>query len=344
MAGIGNALLARPMVRQLVAGLPGVGGGEVHLVSRNKAMLDVFAGCGAASSGLVSLKPTRLHAAASTMRGFRAEAVVLPFPANRWQYRVLARAAMPGRGARVVAHRYPVGRWSALGFLANDTVEAEEGLHDVEQNLNLLRAFGIEPVVEPPRLDVEPDVAAVRALELERPVVVHAGCGATVLAKAKRWPPARFAAVIGELRAAGNEVLLIEGPDEPGVAAEMNAHLDMPCPALPLTGTILESAAVLAACKLYVGTDSGLAHLAAAVGTPPVTIFTVADPARVCPFGYGDLVVRPTDYPGPFPDAPYPMAATRPKATYAEPYAIEYVTVGSVVAKALGALSRMARA
>jgi ADP-heptose:LPS heptosyltransferase len=43
---------------------------------------------------------------------------------------------------------------------------------------------------------------------------------------------------------------------------------------------------------LYVGSDSGLAHLAAAVGTPPVTLFGPADPDRVSPFGYRDLVVQ----------------------------------------------------
>ncbi|HYO82284.1 MAG TPA: glycosyltransferase family 9 protein [Bryobacteraceae bacterium] len=47
--------------------------------------------------------------------------------------------------------------------------------------------------------------------------------------------------------------------------------------------TILELAAWLASARLYIGNDSGVSHLAAAVGTPSIVIFRSTDPKVWCP-------------------------------------------------------------
>jgi ADP-heptose:LPS heptosyltransferase len=66
------------------------------------------------------------------------------------------------------------------------------------------------------------------------------------------------------------------------------------------------------------------------VGTPAVTIFAPADPDRVCPYGYRDLVVQP-----PPPCGPcflYPWEATYPKmGCHADHRCIERVTVEAVM-------------
>src|SRR6185436_18727729 len=104
----------------------------------------------------------------------------------------------------------------------------------------------------------------------ERPVIIHAGSAQTVLAQAKRWPAEKYGELIDQLKPHyGDRVVLVEGPDEAGVADEIARRA-----------------------KLYVGSDSGLAHLAAAVGTPAVTLFAPADPDRVCPYGNRQLVVK----------------------------------------------------
>src|SRR5204862_7708779 len=109
----------------------------------------------------------------------------------------------------------------------------------------------------------------------------------------------------------GPRVVLVEGPDEAGVAKEIlqNGRI------IRLTGPLGESAALLERAELYVGSDSGLAHLAAAVGTRAITLFAPADPDRVCPFGYRHLVVQ-----GPTPcarcfkyryESPHPIMCCR---------------------------------
>ena len=57
--------------------------------------------------------------------------------------------------------------------------------------------------------------------------------------------------------------------------------------------TLVQLAAVLKKAAAAVGPDSGPGHLAAAVGTPFVTLFGPTSPKRTAPFGYEDLVVTP---------------------------------------------------
>src|SRR5205814_3012362 len=109
---------------------------------------------------------------------------------------------------------------------------------------------------------------------------------------------------------------------------------------LKVTGSLGHAAAVLERAVLYVGSDSGLAHLAAAVGTRAVTLFAPADPERVCPFGQRDLVGQSTNACSPC--FMYPWQTPYPKMKCCEPYCIDGIEVESVlmtVQRALGASS-----
>jgi ADP-heptose:LPS heptosyltransferase len=63
-------------------------------------------------------------------------------------------------------------------------------------------------------------------------------------------------------------------------------------PALAREWPLGELAALLARCAGYVGGDSGITHLAAAVGTPVVAVFGPTDPRRWAPRGPRVAVVR----------------------------------------------------
>jgi ADP-heptose:LPS heptosyltransferase len=52
-------------------------------------------------------------------------------------------------------------------------------------------------------------------------------------------------------------------------------------------------AAVLGEAELFLGSDAGPAHLAAAVGTRAVVLFGAALPAQWAPLGEGHTVLRP---------------------------------------------------
>lgn len=102
-----------------------------------------------------------------------------------------------------------------------------------------------------------------------RLVVVHPGAGGV----AKRWPVEAFAAVL-ERAAAHTSVTLAlhEGPADREAVAGLAARLRVPAlslvePELPLLAGMLSTASA------YLGNDSGVSHLAAALGAPSVVLY-----------------------------------------------------------------------
>jgi ADP-heptose:LPS heptosyltransferase len=100
----------------------------------------------------------------------------------------------------------------------------------------------------------------------------------------KCWPAQRFHALVKRLQAGFDAVILLGDATEVAVCQEINEQL--PLPAINLAGNtdLLQAAAVLARSRLFVGNDSGLGHIAAATGTPTVTVFGPGDPARYHPW------------------------------------------------------------
>src|SRR2546426_4702322 len=100
-------------------------------------------------------------------------------------------------------------------------------------------------------------------------VVVHPGAGGVL----KRWPAEGFAAVLERLRSERALVLAIhQGPADADAVAALRARL--PGPAIGLDEPSLPRlAGLLGGATAYLGNDSGVSHLAAALGTPAVVLF-----------------------------------------------------------------------
>ena|SRR5579863_6888119 len=91
----------------------------------------------------------------------------------------------------------------------------------------------------------------------------------------KQWPSAHFAALIDLLTANdAAEIILIGGPDEAAVAAEVLRKLKRRKPVQSLVGKtkVADLPALLASAALFVGNDSGPKHIAAGLGIPTVGI------------------------------------------------------------------------
>ena len=112
-------------------------------------------------------------------------------------------------------------------------------------------------------------------------IAIHPGSGS----EQKNWPLERWVEVAQRLLAPNEEqsLLLIGGEaDRVGVAhlraALPNERLEL-AENLPLP----ELAARLQSCRMFLGHDSGISHLAAAVGTPSLLLFGPTDPAIWAP-------------------------------------------------------------
>jgi lipopolysaccharide heptosyltransferase II len=110
-----------------------------------------------------------------------------------------------------------------------------------------------------------------------RPVVVLAP-GA--VGPSKRWPATAYAALARQLIAERFAVWVVGGPEEKSLAAEIIGETT----ARDLTGHDLRNAILaLAAAAVAVSNDSGLLHVAAALGTPAIGIFGPTSPWHWAP-------------------------------------------------------------
>jgi exopolysaccharide biosynthesis WecB/TagA/CpsF family protein len=107
-------------------------------------------------------------------------------------------------------------------------------------------------------------------------VAIHGGSGG--YSTARRWEPEKFASVAARLiQSQGMQVILVggKGDDNPLIIEQLRQR-NVPLQNLiDLTGktTLGQLAAVLNRCDLFIGADSGVMHIAAAVGIPIVSVF-----------------------------------------------------------------------
>ena len=101
-------------------------------------------------------------------------------------------------------------------------------------------------------------------------ILLHPGAGGA----AKRWPVEGFATVAGKLRSMRSMAIAVhQGPADAEAASALATMLD-PDAIVLREPSLLTLAGVMAAATLYLGNDSGVSHLAAAVGAPSVVLYT----------------------------------------------------------------------
>jgi heptosyltransferase-3 len=114
------------------------------------------------------------------------------------------------------------------------------------------------------------------------------GLGPTANWSGKVWPADRFVALFRALALGlpGARAAIFAGPGEAERAMAAPVLAALPG-AIDLAGclSLPEAAACLARCRLFVGNDSGLMHLAAAAGTPTLGLFGPTPASEYAPSG-----------------------------------------------------------
>lgn len=179
--------------------------------------------------------------------------------------RALLRATAPDRLV-AWADGPPGPRWRA-------------GEHEVDRWCRLLDEHGIP--AEPTELRIARPDAAPQDRRWAGATVIHPGAAAA----SRRWPAERWAGVARAERAAGRAVLLTGGPAERDLAAWIATRAGLPCDSVVAGATdLLRLAALVGAAGSLASGDTGVAHLATALGTPSVTLFGPVAPAAWGPY------------------------------------------------------------
>ncbi|MFJ4534613.1 glycosyltransferase family 9 protein [Streptomyces tibetensis] len=144
--------------------------------------------------------------------------------------------------------------------------------HERVRWCRLLRAYGIyaDPgdLLLPPPGTVSPAPGA---------VVLHPGAGSP----ARCWPVERYAAVAAALRARGLRVVVTGGAAESDLVARLTKEAGLPDTDVFGGGLPFERlSALVAGAHAVISGDTGIAHLAVALGAPSVTLFGPVAPSR----------------------------------------------------------------
>jgi ADP-heptose:LPS heptosyltransferase len=122
-------------------------------------------------------------------------------------------------------------------------------------------------------------IAAAFRIECGKAVIVHAGSQLP----SRRWPAQRFAAVADALAARGSQVLLTGVASETPLARTVAAMMRQRAVNLAGATTLGGLAALVASVRLVVCNDTGISHIAAALGTPSVVVACGSDTRRWAP-------------------------------------------------------------
>ncbi|HUK63202.1 MAG TPA: glycosyltransferase family 9 protein, partial [Dongiaceae bacterium] len=281
---IGDVLLATPLMRSLKLAWPGTAVDAL-----------VFEG----TQGAIAANPDvrRVHTIPQRPGPLQHLAFVLRL-ARRYD---LALSLVPGD--RPTLYAYLAGRWRAglllatrkerwkRRFLHRWIAFDERDTHTVLMHLALAEAVGIAPrreVVVTWNADDARQVDALLAGDSALPLAVLHPCPKY---NYKMWRANAWIETAQWLAAHGYRIVLSGGPD----AAERNYVRDlaraMPA-ALDLAGklTLGGTGCLLSRAALYVGPDTAVTHMAAALGVPTIALYGPTDPVKWGPW--------PRDYQG----------------------------------------------
>ena len=285
---VGDVTLGLPTLQRLSDA-----GYALQLIGKGWAR-DLLAGHG----WTVHVLPRHWRERVAQLRGLRAQALALDpgfdarLNAVAWPYSFSSALEMRLAGLRAIGHAHE-GRGL---LLARSVARPHEHpkRHELEVYWQLASVLLGSDAPLPTRIDLRPSAQhQAQAAALLTSYGIGAGfivicpfAGGTFSGQDKTWPRfSDFAAQ--ELAALGRRVVICPGPGEEAVAAQQFAAA-----ALLPDVTLGTYAALLQAAALMISNDTGPGHMAAAVGTPLVSVLGPSDPAQWRAWGPGVQIVQ----------------------------------------------------
>jgi heptosyltransferase II len=184
------------------------------------------------------------------------------------------------------------------GLFLNRELKQPENQHMVNVYLDFLRKMDLNVETGLPYLEVTDKVKNEINKKLENWGI---GTKAKLIAlntagtwPTKRWSIEGFARLGDMLNRKYGKVIMVGSPsDLPRVEEIVKRMETEPIIAAGKT-SLKELAALLARCDLVISNDSGPVHVAAAVGTPTITIFGPSDDVKYRPLGEKNQIVKTT--------------------------------------------------
>jgi lipopolysaccharide heptosyltransferase II len=287
LSGIGNFILFTPTLRAIRSKFPDA---EITLLLKHKVVTDIIAGKSLVDKIIYYPQTASFFALVFLTNKLRNkyDIVVTTFEAQGWKLAFFV---------RMIAGGFSIGyRTGKLydRFYTKILVKSP-GIHEIDRHLEIAHILGADVTDKNPEITVmEKDrkFAETIILRTDKPGIgMHPGSSEFLLRK--RWMPERFAEVADKLsRNYDAKIFIFGGADEVQLAEKISGLMQSKAVIMAGKTTLGQAAALIEKCTLFVSNDSGLMHIAAAVGTPTIAVFGPTDSVKNPPFGEGHTVVR----------------------------------------------------
>lgn len=189
----------------------------------------------------------------------------------------------------------------ARGALLTHSVRRTRAIrrvHQIDYYRQMVMALGCRPAGRDVCLltgeeheDIAKGICGEFGIEGGRPLIGIAPGAA--YGPAKKWFPERFAAVADRLcEARGARGILLGGRGDRQSAAAVRQNARSPLIDVSGRTDLKEAIALIARCRLFISNDSGLMHVAGALGVPTVAVFGSTDPVATSPVGERSVVIH----------------------------------------------------
>jgi len=222
------------------------------------------------------------------------------YPSNRKEYNIFNFIIGADKKAGV---KYLRKDFQNLGFLNNIRITEDDSLHNVEENIKLVEVLSNTKFNDKPDLEFslnENDFSFAKNYlqnininEDELVIGFHPGSAEFKNHKKRRWEPEKFSAlgkrIIDELQ---GKVLIFGGPEENDLKNEIKNNINSEGAFAVETKNLIETAATMNRCNVFVSNDSSLMHVASALKLNVVAILGPTNPNYIHPWNTNHKIIR----------------------------------------------------
>ena len=281
-SGIGNSILFSPVISALKKNHPH---SQIDIFAYNYVFAEPFRG-----SDLVD----RIY----YFEGFKTilklkkqkyDVSITAFPSNKWQFNLFAFLV---DAKERLTHSYEIGRIKTLSFLQNKKIPADEKLHDVEQNLNLLKMLNLPilgdkmvffKILEENELFAQ-DFIKKNHLNGKYLIGIHPGSGNI---EYKIAPLEKFSEIVRREINTNSAILLFGSKDERKIKEELKSILEKnnKNPIYTIETSLKNTASLIKKCDIFISNDTGLMHIAStSKNTKIIALFNGTNLIRTRPY------------------------------------------------------------
>ncbi|HET9529953.1 MAG TPA: lipopolysaccharide heptosyltransferase II [Blastocatellia bacterium] len=247
--------------------------------------------------------PDRWIKRAIEIRETGYDVTINEFHSHSWKLALLvAYSRAPFRVGHVTSPGWSK-RFSRYSFVFNMPAVMREREHEIERYLDLLAPLGItRPSITEAQTSVfltGEDRQYARCFLRQTTAgsygeIIGIQPGTSPAMRWKQWPLDRYRALICDLLKARPDarIVLFGSPGELAMIEGLVEGLGERVQIAAGRTTVRQVAALIELCDMLVCNDSGLMHVAVAVGTPVVAIYGPTDMERTAPLGENHTVVR----------------------------------------------------